>query len=241
MLLGAGVVALFASVLQGAIGFGYGLVAVPLMLSVGFSLAQAVAVSTLSIGIQVLVSSLQLYPHIPWNDVKLAALIRYLTVPIGVLILVSVETLNTDVVRRVVGVALLVAISIRLLAQLRPIQRIPLPLSIGVFTLSGLLQGLVTMGGPPIVLWMTAKDFTAKQARAFTLSLFLLNAPVQILLLYLLSDSMNGEVLLIGLALSPLIIIGSTMGVRIGNRFSKPTLNIVAMAVLAIIALNAIV
>ena len=96
------------------------------------------------------------------------------------------------------------------------------------------------MGGPPVVLWVTTRDYTAQQARSFIMTLFLLNAPIQISLLLLLSDNMNLTVILTALILSPLIFIGSNMGIRVGNHFSKPMLNRLAMGVLLIIALNSI-
>ena len=96
------------------------------------------------------------------------------------------------------------------------------------------------MGGPPLVLWMTTRDFQAKQARAFTMTLFLLNAPVQVLLLVFLSQTMSLDVLLIALIITPLIYLGTAIGVRIGDRFSKPLLNRAALIVLIVIALNAI-
>ena len=96
------------------------------------------------------------------------------------------------------------------------------------------------MGGPPLVLWMTTRDFRANQARAFTMTLFLLNAPLQVLLLLFLSRTMTLDVLLVALMLTPVIYAGTLIGVRIGDRFSKPLLNRAALIVLAIIAANAI-
>ena len=236
----AGLILCFASFMQGALGFGLGLIAVPLLLSNDFSLSQAVALTMLSIGIQVLFGTIQLRQHIPWGDVKLAATIRYLTVPIGVLILVSIENLDTEQIKQFVGIAVLFALVLRAIPKEQQHRQLPLPISIATFSISGVLQGIVAMGGPPIILWMTTRDFTAKQARAFTMILFLLNTPVQALLLLLLSDTMTVDVVLLALMLSPLIFIGSTCGVVIGNHFSKPLLNRLAMVVLLLIALNSI-
>ena len=97
------------------------------------------------------------------------------------------------------------------------------------------------MGGPPLVLWMTTRDFRANQARAFTMTLFLLNAPLQVLLLLFLSRTMTIDVLMMALVLTPVIYLGSLIGVRIGDRFSKQLLNRVALGVLTVIALNAII
>ncbi|MYD10579.1 MAG: TSUP family transporter [Chloroflexi bacterium] len=236
----AGVIMFGGSVVQGALGFALGLIAVPLLVEAGFSLSQSVALTTLAIGIQVLFGAWKLRAHIPWPEVRLAASIRYLTVPIGVLMLLSVENLDTDTVKRLVGLGVLLGVGLRALARSGPARELPIAVSTAVFGLSGVLQGLVAMGGPPLVLWMTTREFAVSQARAFTMTLFLLNAPVQVLLLLFLSQTMTGEALLMALLLTPVIYLGTLIGVRIGDRFSKPLLNRVALIVLAVIATNAI-
>ena len=106
----------FGSLVQGTIGFGLGMIAVPLLVEAGFSLSQAVALTTLSIGIQVMFGAWQLRAHIPWGDVKLAAITRFLTVAVGVLLLLSVETLETDGVKRLVGFGVLLGVAVRIAA-----------------------------------------------------------------------------------------------------------------------------
>lgn len=241
MLIAAGIIMFAGSLVQGAIGFALGMIAVPLLVEAGFSLAQAVALTTLSIGIQVIFGAWQLRKHIPWGDVKLAAIVRYLTVPIGILLLLTIEQFDTEQVKRTVGFGVLLGALIRAFASSRAIRDLPNYISVAVFSLSGILQGLVAMGGPPLVLWMTTRDMRARQARAFTMTLFLLNAPVQVLLLVFLSRTMSLDVVLFALALAPLIFLGTSIGLRLGNRFSKPVLNRLALGVLLLIAIKAIV
>lgn len=240
MLIAAGIIMFGGSIVQGAIGFALGMVAAPLLVEAGFSLSQAVALTTLAIGIQVLFGAWQLRAHIPWGEVKLAAGLRYLTVPIGVLLLLSIENMDVEDVKRLVGLGVLLGAIIRGCARNKAVRQLPSAVSVATFGLSGVLQGLVAMGGPPLVLWMTTRDFSAQQARAFTLTLFLLNAPVQVLLLLFLSQTMSVDVLLMALILTPVIYLGTTIGLRIGDRFSKPLLNKAALGVLLVIALNAI-
>ena len=63
---------------------------------------------------------------------------------------------------------------------------------------------------------------------------------MQVALLLLLSQTMSFDVIVMALALAPLIYIGTTIGIRIGDRFSKELLNRAALAVLILVALNAI-
>ena len=239
-LLLAGIILFGGSIVQGTIGFALGMIAVPLLVEAGYSLSQAVALTTLAIGIQVIFGVWQLREHIPWDDVKLAALLRYLTVPLGIWLLLHIENMDAIAVKRMVGCGVLFGVFLRLLARGQKARDLPLPISAAAFALSGILQGLVAMGGPPLVLWTTTRSFRAHQARAFTKTLFLLNAPLQVLLLVLLSQTMSADVLGTALLLTPLIFVGTTIGVRIGNRLSKARLNAVALALLVVIALNAI-
>ena len=148
--------------------------------------------------------------------------------------------MDTAGVKRLVGVGVLLGVIVRVVAAKAVRREWPKAASIAAFSVSGVLQGLVAMGGPPLVLWMTTREFRTQEARAFTMTLFLFNAPVQVLLLLFLSQTMSLEVILIALVLSPLIYIGTTIGLRIGDRFSKQLLNRAALAVLMVIALNAI-
>ena len=50
----AGFILFFGSIVQGAIGFALGMIAMPLLIEAGFSLSQAIALATVSIGIQAL-------------------------------------------------------------------------------------------------------------------------------------------------------------------------------------------
>ena len=236
----AGIIMFGGSVVQGAIGFAMGMIAMPLLIEAGFSLSQAVALTTLSIGIQVMFGAWQLRSHIPWDDVKPAALVRFLTVALGVLLLLNVEAMDTVGVKRLAGVGVLLGVIARLLAGKASRREWSRSAAITAFSVSGVLQGLVAMGGPPLVLWMTTRDFRTQEARAFTMTLFLFNTPVQVLLLLFLSQTMSLDVILMAVALSPLIYIGAKIGLRIGDGFSKQLLNRAALAVLVVIALNAI-
>ena len=138
----------WGSVVQGTIGFALGMIAVPLLVEAGFSLSQAVALTTLSIGIQVLFGAWQLRAHIPWDDVKLAAVVRFLTVAIGVWLLLTAESMDTAAVKQLVGLGVLLGVGVRLVAGKFAQRDWPPVASIAMFGISGVLQGLIAMGGP---------------------------------------------------------------------------------------------
>ncbi len=95
------------------------------------------------------------------------------------------------------------------------------------------------MGGPPLVLWVMAHDWTAERTRAFLFASFMGLVPVQLTLLYWTfgKDVVYG--MAVGAALSPVVLLGSLLGLRVGARFSKPLLHRLAFLLLVAIALNA--
>ena len=239
-LLLAGLIMFFGSVVQGTIGFALSMISIPLLVEAGFSLSQAVALATVVTGIQEVFGVYDLRQHIPWGEVKWAASVRLVAVAIGVLLLRSVESLDAELIKQIVGVAVLLGVLIRTLGGRRARGEWPRPLAVAAFSLSGILAGSVGTGGSPIVLWVTSHEFPAKQARAFTMTLLLINAPIQIALMLLLTQTMTADIFLLAGLLTPVIYLGTEIGVRIGNRFDKPTLNKIELVVLVLISLVAI-
>ena len=237
----AGVILCVGSIVQGAIGFALGMIAMPLLIEAGFSLSQSIALTTVSIGIQALVGDWQLREHIPWAEVKLAAAVRFLAVPFGVIAMLSIENLDVEMIKRLVGTVILIGVVVRKFGGEKAERDLPLAVSVATFSLSGFLAGLIGTGGSPLVLWMTTQQFSAHQARAFLLTLFLINAPVQVFLLVVLSNKMSLDVLLIALIMVPLIFVGTSIGIVIGDHFSESLLNRIALGVLSVIALYAII
>ena len=239
-LLLAGIIMFGGSIVQGTIGFALSMISIPLLVEAGYSLSQAVALATVVTGIQEVFGVYDLRQHIPWGEVKWAASVRVVAVAVGVLLLRLVENLDAELIKQLVGMAVLLGVMIRTVGGRRIKGEWPKPVSIAAFSISGILAGAVGTGGSPIVLWVTSHDFPAKQARAFTMTLLLINAPIQILLMLLLTQTMTSDIFLMAGILTPVIYLGTEIGVRIGNRFAKPTLNKIELVILVLVSLVAI-
>lgn len=236
-----GVILFFSSVLQGAVGFAFGLFAIPLLVWTGLPLSEAVAIASISILIQVLVGTFQLRRHIRWREVIPATVIRYVTVPVGVGLLLIIDTLNRSQIKQILGLILLLVLVTQMFLKVKPQERLHPKWMILAFSGSGIMQGVAAMGGPPAVLWVMAHQWTNRQTRAFLLTLFLLVAPMQLALLYLTARSDIARALLIGLILSPLVALGSYIGVRLGDLIAMQALRQIALAILLLTALLSIV
>ena len=237
-MLGAAALILFvASTLQSIIGFAFNLLAVPLLLWSGFSLAQAVALTSVPILVQVAMATWKLRTAVVWREVLPAAVIRYLTLPIGVSLLYWVNSFAPSEVKQIVGLMLLIILAMQRFARIVPKERLAFGWDLLAFSLSGIMLGMIAMGGPPVVLWLMAHDWSARRTRAFMAALFLLAAPVQVGLLWWKLGEVVAPAFGWGLGMIPLVVAGSLLGIRLGNRLDREKLRRAIMLFLFLTAL----
>ena len=239
-LIGAGTVLFLGSLLQGAVGFGFGLFAIPILVWVGVRLSEAVAIVSVSIFIQVLVATYQLRRDVLWRQVLPATLIRYLTIPIGITVLLAIDTPDKTQAKQVLGILLLLILLAQLLVKVEPRDDLHPGWMVLAFSCSGVMHGMAAMGGPAAVLWVMAHRWSNRQTRAFLASLFMLAAPLQLTLLYFLSKGDILGALLSGLIFAPVVALGSTLGVRLGNLIPEHRLRQIAYGILLVTALASI-
>lgn len=113
--------------------------------------------------IQVLPAAL---PHANWRRMIPVGLAAIATIPVGTWILVGVDE---ELMRRIVA-GTSIALSILLLTGWRYRGPRGLPIRIGVGGLAGVITGAVSMGGPPVFLYLLSGPGTAAQQRADFLS-----------------------------------------------------------------------
>jgi len=224
MILAAAVILFLSSAVQSIIGFAFNLLAVPLLIWSGFSLAQAVALTSIPILVQVSVSTWKLREHVVWKEVLPASLIRYLTLPVGISLLYWVNTLDAGTVKQIVGGLLLLILATQRWVRIAPREHLGWGWDLLAFGLSGIMLGMIAMGGPPVVLWLMAHDWSALRTRAFMAALFLLAAPVQLALLWWKLGEEVADSFALGFWMIPLVVAGSLVGIRLGNRLDKERL-----------------
>ena len=234
------VILFFSSMVQAMIGFAFNLISIPLLIWSGFSLAEAVALTSIPILTQLIINTWKLHEDIEWRVVLPAAMIRYVTLPIGIALLYLVNSLDTVIIKQFVGVMLLLIIATQLLVTFKPRDSLHSVWSVLAFGMSGLMLGMLGMGGPPVVLWLMAHNWSARRTRAFISALFLAAAPVQIALLYWKLGDQVADAFMWGIASTPIVIIAALIGVRIGDTFDKQKLTRAVMAFLFLTAIISI-
>ncbi len=159
-----------ASVLRGFTGFGFGLAAVPL-LSLALPPAEVVP---LVVTLQVIIGVGGLraaWPDCDWRAVWLLLPGLIIGVPIGLVILTE---LPPNPVRMVIGAV--IAFSVWLIhrgARLPPNPSRLISFAVGL--VSGVISGLASMGGPPVIVYLLAIGHSAARMRATAIVYFMLS------------------------------------------------------------------
>ena len=108
------------------------------------------------------------------------------------------------------------------------------------FGLSGVMLGMLGMGGPPIILWIMIHNWRAKRTRAFITVVFLFASPIQISMLYWKFGAKIPEMFMYSIYAIPIVIIATLLGVKIGNHFNREKLRILIMFFLFLLAILSI-
>ncbi|GAB4187925.1 MAG: sulfite exporter TauE/SafE family protein [Phycisphaeraceae bacterium] len=231
----------FGCTLQGAVGFGGGLFAIPLMVWSGLSLPSAIAVILGGVFVQTSWNLYRYRGHVSLNELMPITLIRIVSMPVGVMLLSMLVGLGTDRVKQVIGIVLILVLAMQRLFRISPRERVSADWTVLAGVTSGLMAGTVGMGGPPVVLWVMAHDWPGRKSRSFLWATFLMLTPFNLgVLVY----RFGGEIwvsLGVGLCLAPLIIIGSELGQRLGGMMNRHRLRSTTMLMLLLLAVMSVV
>lgn len=230
-----------AMVLQGAVGFGSGLLAIPLMLWAGVGLPVAIGTLPGAVLVQTGYSAWRYRVHVRWRETVWLTVARYVTLPVGVWLLVLLAGQTLGLAKQVIGVALALVVAVQWVARVRPRARVHWAWTPIAGGLSGLMAGAIGMGGPPLVLWVMAHDWPSRRSRAFLWVLFLLVMPPQVALLVWQFGWPVVQALGVGLAAAPLVLAGAHVGEKLGERLNRRRLRQVALVLLLILAVASIV
>ena len=236
----AAIILFFSSMTQAMIGFAFNLIAIPLLIWTGFSLAEAVVLTSVPIFVQLSTNAYKLREDIIWRDITAPVIIRYLALPIGIWLLYYVDHLDTTYIKQLVGVMLLLILLTQIFVSFKPREHLRFIWTLLAFGLSGIMLGTLGMGGPAIVLWLMAHQWEPKRTRAFITTVFLFASPVQIALLYWKFGSELSHAFVWGIAAAPIVIVAALIGVKVGNSFDKEKLKKMVMFFLFLTAILSI-
>ncbi|MDX1810063.1 MAG: sulfite exporter TauE/SafE family protein [Sulfurospirillaceae bacterium] len=241
LLIIVGCILLFCSAIQGIVGFAFNIFAIPLLIWSGLGLSEAISITSIPILVQSATSTYKLRAHVRWRDVGIASFIRYLSIPVGIYLLTLINAFDKESIKQVVGIAILFVVASQVFLKVKPRESIGFVWTFIAFFASGITLGMVSMGGPPAVIWVMANKWSAITSRAFLSALFFFAAPMQIALLYYNFGSTLLNYFLIGLLFSPVVIIGTLIGVKLGAFLDRDMLKKIVLSLLVLTSVISII
>lgn len=152
---------IIASMVQGSIGFGFALIAVPLLslLLPLDTIVPVVVISSLIINIIIVLNSTQ---YLKINQINIMIIFGILGIPLGIY---GLKNINPEILKRLIGIIITVTSIIIFKGIKIKFKNIKLSYGIAGF-ISGVLNGSLSMSGPPIVLFFSNEGFDKNELRA---------------------------------------------------------------------------
>ena len=229
------VVLLLACVLQGITGFGQSLLAVPILITI--MSPRSVAPLMLMAGTVLnLILALNARKHIHLGRFWPLILGGIVGVPFG---MISLLMLPSGTIRIVIG-ALIILFSIMLILgfSLRIKRERSALFPVGF--VSGLLNGAVTMSGPPVILFFTNQELGKEEFRAnlivYFLILNLFTIPV-----FFVGGLFNSDTITAFLIVIPVLIIGSFLGIYLSGKVRKDIFRRVALVIVILAGISSFI
>lgn len=210
-----------SATLQATVGFAAGLMGIPLLLWAGNSLPQAQIMIITAMLPQNAFSLWKLRHHTSVKEIAWPAAIRLAFLPLGILGLAWLVQHSAGTIKPLVGSIVLLAVLMQTLNQRPWTTASRWYWVVTAFGSSGLLQGLSGMSAPPMLLWLHGQRFAAHRARSFLFAIYLSSFLPQLLLMFwTFSPALLSSMLVAALAL-PLVLLGTYVGLAIGNRYGE--------------------
>lgn len=210
-------VVFLAALVQGVLGFGGALIAMPLLVTIVGIQTAAPAFALVSI-LATLLNAIHWRAYATPRDLVQLIVPAVIGIPIGVLVLARVDA---DVVTRLLGAILILYAGFNLLGRALPPLRSRNWAYLAGFS-SGVLSGAFNTGGPPVIVFANARGWSAEQFRANLQTYFLLTS-----LFLVASHAVTGHltpvVLRTALLAIPALLVGQFLGLRL-CRYINPTL-----------------
>lgn len=236
-------VMLFAAIVQAAVGFGAGMIAIPVMIWAGLPIEHALAVMSAAVCGQLSVKLWRYRREVPWREVLwpmgVARVAGY--VP-GFVLLWLLAGASTAEVKQAVGAVVLIALGLQTGLRIKPRERLASGWTWLAGVTGGATAGAVGMGGPPLVLWVVAHDWPGKKARLFLWASFWLTMPIQLTGLILMFKPVEQlSLMAVGLATLPAALVGTSAGLWIGHRIPRRQLRWLMIALLVVLGVVSLV
>jgi len=200
------VVFLLAGFIQGLTGFGFGMVAMsfaPMFINI----KQANVLVTILALFNGLFVIWTVRHAVDFKKIVPIVLGAFLGVPIGVYLL---KVLQPEIIKIILGI-ILISFSTYSIFRKDSTRRVGKLWVVPVGILSGILDGLIHMGGPPVIIYTYYQNWDKDSIKATLITYFTMSAAYKVFVL-LLSKLVNLEILQMGGILLPIVYCGAFLG-----------------------------
>ena len=226
----AAAIGALAGIIRGITGFGGAMVmSPPLALLLGPLLAVPVVLLLESVAAAPMV--VQLRRLVRWRVIGPIAIAACVTVPVGAYALVHVEP---QTMRRVIA-AVVIVFSLLLLRGWRYAGPQRTATGVGLGTLSGVMIGATSMGGPPIILYLLAGPDPIEVTRA-NLTFYVGATALAAFGVLWAGGVLHPRALLLALALAPGYYLGMVAGTRLFSRFNDTRFRRFTLVLMLVVA-----
>ena len=226
---------------QAAAGFAAGLVIIPLMGYAGYGVPEGQTVLLIATIPQNIMGVWQFRSSVDWGELRLPVLLRFVGFPLGFLMLCLLDQLPLQQIRRILGMIILICIGVLCSTKPQTREKIPTGWTCFAFLSSGFFAGLTGTGGPMMVLWVQAHQWTAEKVRAFLFSMYLIYTGPALVMLWWKFEERILDTIASVLLIIPVLLLVAGAGLRVGSWLGRVWLRRVTLAILFLVAVVGIV
>ncbi len=232
MVLGLAAVLLFAATVQNITGFGFSLLAMPLMTLV-IDTKEAVAVASLVGTLATCLLFLRARRHVRWSMAGWLVAGAFAGMPFGLAVLLAVEARWLKLTVAITVVAFVV-----ILARGWRIEEAGPRVELAAGFLSGVLNTSLSTNGPPLVLALQARGLEPEEFRGTISAVFIASSVLGNVLLGA-AGRYTPHVLGYAAVGAPMLFVGAFAGIRIGRRVPASQFRPMVLWLLVVAALSA--
>lgn len=226
---------------QSAAGFAGGLVIMPLLVWSGHGIPEAQAAMLIATVPQNLLGIYRFRDTITPGEVALPAAMRLSMLPVGMAALFYIDSFPQDALRQFICGVVAGFVILLLCLRPKPKQSVHAFWMWLAFLTSGFFAGCTGTGGPMIVLWVQAHDWSTERTRAFLFCQYLIVIPVSMSILFYAFGSRITPPTLAAAVLIPLLFAVSSIGLRVGSWLGRERLRMLTMAILLFVGLAGLI
>jgi len=226
-------IVLLSAFVQGTTGFGFGLTSMALLPLIILP-QQANVLMTILATVNSLIIAIYMRKHADWKLVGLFLSGAVFGLPIGVHLL---RSLDEEMLKRVVGVTVTgAALCVMFFDRLhsRPLSDFLAPVA---GSAGGVLSGVASIGGPPVILYSLLRRSDKETMKATLVTYFTMSGCVKTCMLIWVG-MMTPKFGLGGLLLSPVVYVGTHLGMRLFSRIPQKLFRRIVCGLLMVIGLS---